>query len=131
MPVTMEMTANNRLLILRFLDPLTIDEIKDAAQLAGQEYLDKATFPVHGINDFSAIRRLPTHILTQGLALLRDPHPNRGQVLLVADSFILKSAATVFGSLSGREVHTFPTFENAHAYALYLLQTNMTSQRER
>jgi hypothetical protein len=123
MPVTLEMTTNNRLLVMRYIDPLTFPELQDATLLAYREYLDCATFPVHGINDFSGVRRLSPAFIAQGVEMLRHPHPQRGQILLVMDTLLLNSISGLLNSLSEWEIRTFPTYDNAHAYALYLLHT--------
>lgn len=117
MPITMELTLDNRLLVMRYLAPLTLEEIKDAVVLVGQAYLDKTALPLHSINDFSGVRVLSPEILVR--SLVWNVHPMQGQMLLVLDSLIVNTAAYLFSTQ--RNIQIFNTFANAQAYALSLL----------
>jgi hypothetical protein len=119
MPITIELTHDNRLLVMHYLDPLTLEEINDAVILVGQAYLDKTALPIHSINDFSSAHGLSPEVLARGLVW--NAHPKQGHILLVLDSFIVSHAATLFNTLTRKDIRIFTTFANAQAYALSLL----------
>jgi hypothetical protein len=110
-----------RIAVITFTDPFTFEDLKESATQMNSEVLDKATRLVHSINDFSAVTRLPSNVLSGSLKLYKTTHPNSGVAVIVVSNAFISSLVGVYNKVSRTTVPNFLTLEDALVYLDRLL----------
>lgn len=115
MPVQIELTKDNRVVLQTYTEPLTSAHMVELKDRMDREILPASQHIVHIIVDFQGITSLPTSILTSGVNMMNRAHPNTGSVICVTRSEFVSAMARIFsGVLSRRRVRVVTSLEQAY-----------------
>jgi hypothetical protein len=100
MTIEIELVREGRVILQRYSDPLSMNEIAANVKRLHREVLDKATQPVHTITDITHVTKLPSNMLSGGIESIRTVHPMGGQIIIVSNNRFLNVMAGVFKRLA-------------------------------
>lgn len=116
MPVNVTLLKDGRVSLTTYTDPLDMKEIAAASEKANNDYLEKATKPVHSIMDFGGVHRLPANILSRSATMARELHPMVGVMVIVTpNTFINMMAHALVRALPTRKILVCSTLDEAWA----------------
>jgi hypothetical protein len=113
MPIQVELVRDNRVVLQTYSDPLDrnhLNQLRDQMLVI----MDASTRKIHIVADFTAVKHLPSLMVSSGIAMLRRTHVNTGVIVCVPGSAFVASMAQLFTTLSRWNIKIVQTIDDAY-----------------